>query len=498
VYLDGVLEISQTYTTAITPTGLTIGMYSDGVSSPFNGYIDELRITKGVARYTSDFTPPTAEFDDFVDPGSYSDIPQGELTVTGYAPEFKNGAQEENEKKGYLNGTCNLLSFSANKVGKLSAAYDYHAYLQGAGKLTGAYTLEGYRSSKGKLTGVYTLEGYRFRKGYLNAAYNLTAFQQRTGHLSGSYDTLAFSQHTGYVSGDYTLSVYAQTQNRLNSTYALNAYVQTINRVSAVYDSLSYHARVGKLNSAYELQSYRQIKARLSGVYTVSGYAPRIGKLNAAYTLNGVILKRGYLSSAYALQTFKQSAGFLNGAYTLSAFTAKLGHLSGYYDLLSWTAQTGYVNGAYSLLADPVFYGWALNLDTGAVSKYEGFNFNSLSAHYGGKEDGIYSLGGSTDNGTAISAFLITGKLELGATELKRVTDAYLAVKGQALTLTALTDNGSVAYTIIATASMKTVKTNLARGAKGRYWQFKLANNSGSVAEVEDLEVVVVKTPRRV
>jgi hypothetical protein len=46
---------------------LLIGTARDTPDSDrnFPGYIDDFRITKGVARYTGDFTPPTAPFPDF-------------------------------------------------------------------------------------------------------------------------------------------------------------------------------------------------------------------------------------------------------------------------------------------------------------------------------------------------------------------------------------------------------------------------------------------------
>jgi hypothetical protein len=41
-----------------------IGTNSFAADSPLNGFIDEIRITKGVSRYTANFTAPTAAFDD--------------------------------------------------------------------------------------------------------------------------------------------------------------------------------------------------------------------------------------------------------------------------------------------------------------------------------------------------------------------------------------------------------------------------------------------------
>ncbi|WP_104565853.1 LamG domain-containing protein [Ralstonia mannitolilytica] len=49
---------------ASTPTATIATIHGEGGAAPngWNGYIDEVRITKGLARYTGNFTPPTAPF----------------------------------------------------------------------------------------------------------------------------------------------------------------------------------------------------------------------------------------------------------------------------------------------------------------------------------------------------------------------------------------------------------------------------------------------------
>ena len=56
IYIDGTLEATGTLGDNYTDSSFEIG----GNSTYYTGYLSDLRITKGLARYTANFTPPTA------------------------------------------------------------------------------------------------------------------------------------------------------------------------------------------------------------------------------------------------------------------------------------------------------------------------------------------------------------------------------------------------------------------------------------------------------
>lgn len=67
LFINGSLEATAVNNESInlSASGLQIGRNGwDGAQGYWNGYIDELRITKGVARYIASFTPPTAQYPD--------------------------------------------------------------------------------------------------------------------------------------------------------------------------------------------------------------------------------------------------------------------------------------------------------------------------------------------------------------------------------------------------------------------------------------------------
>lgn len=65
VYIDGVMSGSLANTQNYSSNILYVGGTSTSIAgsgSWFAGHVDEFRVTKGIARYTADFTPPPAPF----------------------------------------------------------------------------------------------------------------------------------------------------------------------------------------------------------------------------------------------------------------------------------------------------------------------------------------------------------------------------------------------------------------------------------------------------
>lgn len=147
------------------------------------------------------------------------------------------------------------------------------------------------------------------------------------------------------------------------------------------------------------------------------------------------------------------------------------------------------------------------NTITAALSEYDDFDFTSFceykDAYYAAGPSGLYRIEyGDTDAGMPIDATFSTGDLDFDNEMQKRISDFYMGLRTKGdLTLNIATDEGDpVEYTLApyAVETLKQRRVITAKGARGKYWRFEVANTDGCDFEVDTMNVAVVPVARRI
>lgn len=219
------------------------------------------------------------------------------------------------------------------------------------------------------------------------------------------------------------------------------------------------------------------------------------------------------------------SAGVATDAYTVemsydafidSAGTAAIEWTVGQVDSVnidsSAIAHDGMALGAaLGPILQPGVAVWVLNVDNSASTRYENFTYTSLATRegrlYGTKADGVYLLEGPDDAGTKVRASVATGILDFAdpkdpgaAGALKRIVAAYLGVAAdKTMYLKVVAGGQEFLYRARSNnAALMQQRVDPGRGLRSTYYSFEVFNSEGSDFDLQSLEFVPIKLPRRI
>jgi len=157
---------------------------------------------------------------------------------------------------------------------------------------------------------------------------------------------------------------------------------------------------------------------------------------------------------------------------------------------------TQLVSGA-QIQQNPAF-AYAMNIHSAETSIYTNYDFSYIirlgASYYGVKSDGLYLLEGATDADTAINARIKTSMMDFETALHKRVPYVYLDTEFD----TTITPYVEGAATGEYTAGFNGRRTHLARGPRGRQWEFEVKNVDGGDMKLGSLEALAQVITRKV
>jgi hypothetical protein len=461
-------SVALTYDLVDAATSLKIGTTatSGTPDSTFDGYIDEIRVTSGTARYASDAgaTVPTEAFPRGL--GLEETIEEGIGIYGGLGyPHFETLAQTFGASSTLAWGTP---ATATDTIGMTVTDVPVKA------RPASAEDAIGVAEATIVFRGVIVLERLRIA---LSQIPNHN-FQLTTGDELGLNDNLRAAAPVLLAEG-IGLELTQQAQQAITVIEALEltpllspllTYGWTVSEAVTIADAL------GRFFGA-------EVSDEINVAPLMGGYTSKDGQLSETIGLTEGVTPRLVLR-VIATDTI--------GIEAEEALRM----------LFSPAIAEGIQLSAAYLSPDSSITTWAMNTRTAAVSEYQNYAFNSFARlgnkYIGANEDGLYELTGDDDAGTDIVATIRSGFAQWSGTHLGSFKAAYLAIRGEGSFVLRVVSGDGRTYNYSVTAeSQKTVKVNMGKGLRARYFAFELVS-TGQDFDLDTLEFIPLVADRRV
>ena len=409
---------------------------------------------------------------------------------------------------GLVQGNYTLDVWVPNENAVATAAYSIEALIESTDQRYGNYDLLAFEPEEQVFTSEYSLQVYLLAQGYTNGLYDIEVFGDLLMQAVSSYDLNIYEQNENVIGqGNYDLNAWEAREAAIGAHYAL----LTLQELNGFLDS-EYLLEVNQLLEEkfgvhYDLNAYAQLNQVSNATYAINVLSLAEAGIGAHYALEIYNAFNGFADATAVLNAYQQANGFTDAQYGLDIYLAKTGFVDAAYLLEAIEAKTGAVNGLYLLDTFQELFTWVVNQESGAPSRYEGFDFDAYAVigqdYLAARGDGIYLLDGEDDNGTDIDAIATIGRTDFDEPVMKRVTAAFLGLNsaGQAH-LTLRTDQGvtSGPYKLRQTpAASTTERAKFRRGIKSRYWEVDIENVDGGDLQLKtmELETILLGEKRR-